>query len=639
MSLVKSQLWLCLARTKTKNTRIPTTSFPGHRRTLTLSRSRKYSLSSYNCGALTSQHVGTEVTVRGWLQSLRVFGNVRFATVRDSTGLTQLVWEESLDKEFGNLKTESVIEAKGTVLPRPPDMQNKRMKTGEIEVQVKKLEVLSSSEHPLPLPVETHFRGNQSRKKNKDSPANQETRLKHRYLDIRSPSIQRNLRVRSAAAIAARVELDSLGFVEVETPTLFKSTPEGAREFLVPSRLEPGGRCYALPQSPQQYKQLLMVGGVDKYFQVARCYRDESGRPDRQPEFTQLDIEMSFSSQEDIQKVVEQVLHTMWSSASSMARKVARTYSVPEKSDEAMQQWERQNIPWQLLQKPPDADFPRLTYREAMDKYGSDKPDTRFDLFIQKVEEPECQPDPGNSLRGLLLPNMCSEYSNKKLKELCQEMCEFLLQKGQTRNIEVVAVKVGKDASWGRSVAAGSVNQMNRVLKANPELKQRVLSTFQARENDILLLAVGKQDDPCEALGYTRSKIGPLHMSEEQKLQLNWVWITDFPLFEVGSEGKIKCAHHPFTMPDERDMNEFRNLTVKSSHDELLRVRGQSYDLVCNGVELGGGSIRVHTEEIQRHVLEACLGHSKQEVETLFPHYLAAFKVGCPPHGKQHFAK
>ncbi|XP_032815019.1 aspartate--tRNA ligase, mitochondrial isoform X1 [Petromyzon marinus] len=531
---------------------------------------------THTCGELGLEHVGQEVTLFGWIQYQR---NAQFVVLRDFQGLTQLVVPEG--EAFSALRlclfevpVESVVSVSGVVLRRPPGQSNPNMATGAVEVEVQGARLLNRSKT---LPFEIHDFTKKS----------EALRMKYRYLDLRSSQMQHNLRTRSDMVMRMRDYLCNIhGFVDVETPTLFKRTPGGAKEFVVPSR-EPG-RFYCLPQSPQQFKQLLMVGGIDRYFQIARCYRDEGSKPDRQPEFTQVDIEMSFVEQQDIQRLVEGLL------VHSLPRGLMGT-------------------------APP---FPALTYQQAITLYGTDKPDTRFDMQLVNISEAlrstqisflqaalagkEC------SARALRVPGG-SDFLNRKDLEMFMDTAQS--QFGQRVNV----IAVNADGTWKSSLAkfvsSSEKEEISRLTRAQP--------------GDVVIVAAGNTHSVCLALGQLRLKCANVLEAKGQVLRnpkdLRFLWVVDFPLFlpreEDSSSGSLESAHHPFTAPHPDDAD----LIYARPQD----VRGQHYDLVLNGSEIGGGSIRIHDAALQKHVLHDVL---KEDVE-LLGHLLEALESGAPPHG------
>lgn len=529
---------------------------------------------THTCGELRSAHVGQEVTLCGWLQYER---QGLFVVLRDFHGLTQIVIPQ--DESSSHLKKllmaaplESVVQVNGTVIARPQNQANPKMPTGDIEVQLTHAEILNSCKK-LPFEIKDFTKKTESLK------------MQYRYLDLRSQQLQYNLRLRSRMVMRMREYLCNLhGFVDVETPTLFKRTPGGAKEFLVPTR-EPG-KFYSLPQSPQQFKQLLMVGGLDRYFQVARCYRDEGSRPNRQPEFTQVDIEMSFVDQAGIQRLIEGLLQYSW----------------PE---------EKEALP---------AQFPSMTYAEAMATYGTDKPDTRFGLKIVDVTDffrtseaefvRRALEQPGGTVKAICISEGAKHLKGKDMEtlgELAKSEC----------NQDVSWVILRPDGSWKARLAK----------LWTEEQKVHLSQLTGAKAGDVLLVAVGEHDATCSVLGKLRLECANLLVSRGFVLRdpslYHFLWVVDFPLFlpkEDQTDG-LESAHHPFTAPHPCD--------CALLYSDPRKVRGQHYDLVLNGSEIAGGSIRIHNSELQRHVLENIL---KEDV-SLLTHLLEALESGAPPHG------
>ncbi|XP_077133918.1 aspartate--tRNA ligase, mitochondrial isoform X1 [Ranitomeya variabilis] len=533
-----------------------------------------FAFRSHTCGELRPAHVGQEVTLCGWLQYQR---HDLFLVLRDSHGLIQVVLPS--DEEGSRLKEmmsavplESVLLVKGTVIPRPSGQENPKMATGEIEVKAKKVRVLNAC-RKLPFEIKDSVKKSES------------LRMQYRYLDLRSAQLQHNLRLRSAMVMRMREYLcNQHGFVDVETPTLFKKTPGGAKEFLVPTQ-EPG-KFYSLPQSPQQFKQLLMVGGLDRYFQIARCYRDEGSRPDRQPEFTQVDIEMSFVDQLGIQRLVEGLLRYSW----------------PEEKG--------------TLRDP----FPVMSYAEAMSSYGVDKPDTRFQMKITDVTAQirtlslgfikEALSKPQGCVKAIRVPDGAIYLKGKVLDSMLQMIRDQCKQ-------EVLAVIVGSDGSWRSSLGKNLTEELQKALADDSG----------ATAEDLLLLAAGPHDAACTALGKLRlevaSRLEECGVPLRDPNTFHFLWVVDFPLFLPKEEnpGELESAHHPFTAPHPDDM--------ELLYQDPAKVRSQHYDLVLNGNEVGGGSIRIHNSEFQRWVLQDVL----KEDATLLSHLLEALESGAPPHG------
>ena len=522
------------------------------------------------CGQLEAGDIGREVVLKGWVQRVRDLGSLVFVDLRDRTGLIQLVIRNSqpeLLEEVRKLRGEYVIAVRGVVNRREPAAINRQMATGEIEIEISEFEILNSSAVP-PFVIA-------------DPPqATEELRLKYRYLDLRRPSMQKNLIIRHQAALATRNYLSEQGFLEIETPFLTKSTPEGARDYLVPSRLHPG-KFYALPQSPQLFKQILMIAGFDRYFQIVRCFRDEDLRADRQPEFTQIDIEMSFIGREDIYHLIEGLMEKLFALNG-----------------------EKISLP-----------FPRLTYAEAMDRYGSDKPDLRDSIAIEDLSEIgrnlnseliKSALDRGGVLRGLLVEGG-AELSRSHLDRL-QEKAKSLGAPG------LIWVK-------------RSEGSFKSSLKLAEDELRLLTEKLQARDGDLALLMASPRETAIKVLGELRSNFiaEKIKAGKINKSCRAFGWLTDFPLFEWSEEEKrIVSMHHPFTSPDPADLDYLES--------EPLRVKSLAYDLVLNGYEVGGGSIRIHQPELQSRIFKV-LGLSPEQARQKFGFFLEALTYGAPPHG------
>ncbi|XP_076829046.1 aspartate--tRNA ligase, mitochondrial [Brachyhypopomus gauderio] len=532
------------------------------------------SIRSHTCGELCASHVGEDVTLCGWVQFLR---QDLFVVLRDFSGLVQVVVPKDESKPelrdtFRGLSVESVLMVKGRVRRRPEGQENMNMSSGEIEVCAETMEVLNTC-RKLPFEIKDFVKKSEA------------LRMQYRYLDLRSPHMQANLRLRSRLVMKMREYLcHRHGFVDVETPTLFKRTPGGAREFVVPSG--EAGRFYCLPQSPQQFKQLLMVAGLDRYFQLARCYRDEGSKPDRQPEFTQLDIEMSFVEQAGVRALVEGLLHYSW----------------PEEKG--------------LISAP----FPCLTYAQAMQDYGVDKPDTRFGMKLADATEifrdtqiglmREAVVQPGGCVQAICVPEGSKHLKGRDV--------ESLKDTAKTQfNQEVDAMLVRGDGSLKSPLG----------LLLTPGVCQQLLHITHANPGDMLLLAAGAVERVRPLLGKLRLQCAELLEARGVCLRdpsvFRFVWVLDFPLFlpREDAPGQLESAHHPFTAPVPQD--------VHLLDSEPHKVRGQHYDLVLNGCEVGGGSIRIHNSAQQRYVLE----HVLKEDVSLLSHLLEALDSGAPPHG------
>jgi aspartyl-tRNA synthetase len=509
--------------------------------------------------------------LNGWVHRHRDHGGIRFVDLRDRYGLTQVVIDSDAPAELravsDQLKFEYCVAVEGAVRLRPGSMANPHMPTGEIEVKAERMSLLSRCD-VLPFMVD------------EKADAREDTRFKYRYLDLRTGVMQRNIALRHRAAFAAREFLAGRGFYEIETPMFIKSTPEGARDYLVPSRLNPG-KFYALPQSPQLYKQILMVSGFDRYFQIARCFRDEDARGDRQPEFTQIDIEMSFVSREDVFELVEGLM------AHIFKQSIARDITAP---------------------------FLRLPYEEAMNLYGSDKPDLRFGLQMKDFNAIAKKAgfevfrrvvEGGGTVKALVAPG-CGEYSRKQITDL-----------------EAVAKVYGAAGLAWMKVTAGSTLE-GGVSKFFADQAGEILAALGAKPGDLVLLVGAAFRTACVSLGAVRSQLGKDLSLADQK-EFRFCWIVDFPLFEWNEEEKKwDPAHHMFTMPQERFLADFEKRPGE--------VKGDLYDLVCNGVELASGSIRIHDPELQKRIF-TFLGFSEELAQQRFGFLLEAFKYGPPPHG------
>lgn len=524
------------------------------------------------CGNLTSEHVGKKVVLMGWVNTRRDHGSLVFIDLRDREGIVQVVLdpmkaETTSAKDFRN---EYVVAIEGVVRARPDGMKNSKIKTGSVEIEAIRCEILNQAVTP-PFQID-------------DENVNEMLRLKHRYLDLRSPRLQKNLITRHRVAQLVRQFLSENGFLEIETPILYKSTPEGARDYLVPSRVNPGN-FYALPQSPQILKQLLMVGGYDRYFQIARCFRDEDLRADRQPEFSQIDIEMSFIDVEDIISINEQMLRLIW-----------------------------KEIKGQEV-----AAVPRITYQEAMDRYGSDKPDTRFKLEIQDVAAVVAGSDfkvfsdvlaRGGIVRGLAVPGGGA------------------FSRGQFDKLTETAKKNGaKGLVWIKQEADGSINSpISKFF--SPEKLKELFSKLGCTDKDCGLIVADNFDPACSALSALRLQLGrELKLIDHAKY--NFLWVIDFPLLEYSPDDKRWVArHHPFTSPKDESFDDLMNNNEKA----YGKILAKAYDLVCNGYEMGGGSIRIYRNEIQQAMFRL-LGMTAEETENKFGFFLNALKYGTPPHG------
>ena len=539
-------------------------------------------LKTHSCGELNKKQVGAKVTLAGWVDRRRDHGGLTFIDLRDREGIVQVVFNPETSKVCheiaSEMRNEYVVSVTGEVALRPPGTENLKLPTGEIEVIAQNTTILNPSRTP-PFYI------------NEDTEVEESLRLKYRYLDLRRDRMQKNLILRHRVVKFIRDFLNAKGFIEVETPILIKSTPEGARDYLVPSRLHPG-RFYALPQSPQQLKQLLMVAGVEKYFQIARCFRDEDTRADRQPEFTQLDLEMSFVEEEDILNLIEELF-------TSMVEVVK---------------------PEMRLIKP----FPRLSYTEAMERYGTDKPDLRFGLEVGDLSDIAAQSNfsvfrsaiaEGGKVRGICAPG-CANYTRSQLNEL-NKLAQSFGAEG------LLTVSLGTSAGnlddltieMVRSVAAKYLT-----LEQVKELAKRL----KANIGDLLLIVAGQPKLVDMVLSELRQEMG-YRLKLAKPGLFAFAFIVGFPLLNRGEQtGRWEPMHHPFTAPRDEDV------PLLDSAPET--VRGKHYDVICNGYEIGGGSLRIYTSELQRKIF-TLLGYSDGEIEELFGHMLEAFEYGAPPHG------
>ena len=525
------------------------------------------------CGLLTEEMVGQTVHLSGWVQRTRDLGGVVFVWLRDREGLVQLVFDNSVCSQeifdLGrSLRSEYVITVSGTVKKRDESAVNRDLKTGAIEVFVEDAVLLNKSETP-PIYIDDKIDENEL------------VRLKYRYLDLRRPSMQSKLRMRSKVVNCIRYELDAEGFTEVETPILSKSTPEGARDFLVPSRLHPG-TFYALPQSPQIYKQLLMLAGFDKYYQLARCFRDEDSRADRQPEFTQCDIEMSFIDEEDIYAVVERVFARIFREVKGVEIKLP---------------------------------LPRMTWNHAMENYGSDKPDTRFGMTLVNLTDKLAH-------TGFVVFDSAVEAGGR-VEAINAKGLATMTRKEIDSFGEFVKTYRAKGLPYMTFTADGNVkSSFNKFL--TPEMVEIVRTEMHAEPGDIVFFAADKRSVVWQSLGALRCEIARRHGLIDHN-KYNLFWVTEFPLFEYSEEeGRYVAAHHPFTSWYPED-----NCYLDADKE---KVRSRAYDLVMNGIELASGSIRIHRSDMQAQMFEM-IGLSSEEAQHRFGFLLDAFKYGAPPHG------
>ena len=523
-------------------------------------------MKKYNNGSFTLKNLNEEVELYGWVQRKRNLGGLIFIDLRDRSGIIQLVVrpEDKFYDLASSLKIESVIKAVGVISER--ESKNLNIPTGEIEVIVKDLALINPS---IDVPFEI----------GKDTTALEDTRLKYRYLDIRRENIKNNLMLRHKVTMIARNFLSDLGFVEVETPILCVPTPEGARDYLVPSRVS-NGRFYALPQSPQIYKQLLMIGGMEKYFQIARCFRDEDLRADRQPEFTQIDIEMSFAEEEDI-----------WNTVENLMKKIFKEVKNVELND-----------------------FVRLTYNECMDRFGSDKPDTRFGMEIQNITDIFKETTfeifsniikDGGIINAIVLKNEASNVSRKNVDKY-------------TELVKVYKAKALSYLKYNDNELTGSI-----VKVLTDENKEEIIKKLNLTDNDMVFIIADEKEVVKTALGALRVRLGNDFNLINRDLY-NFLWVTEFPMFEYSKEeNRYVAAHHPFTSPRKQDMDKL--LTDKAN------CYSRAYDLVLNGYELLSGSVRIHDSETQEKVFEA-IDMTPSEAREKFGFFLDAFKYGAPPH-------
>ncbi len=531
-----------------------------------------------NCNSLRKTDIDREVTLAGWVHVSRDHGGVIFIDLRDREGLTQVVFrpEENatLAKEAHHLRSEDVIQVTGKVAPRVPGTENPKLATGDVEVIPAALKVLNRADDlPFPIDAEIH---------------NEDLRLTYRYYDLRRPELSRNLRIRHRAAKATRDYMDSQGYLEIETPILSKSTPEGARDFLVPSRLVPG-KFYALPQAPQQYKQLLQVAGFEKYFQIAKCFRDEDMRADRQPEFTQIDIEASFVEPNDIFALTEGMLAAIF--------KATRDLDI----------------------KTP---FDRLSYRDAVGRYGSDKPDRRFGMELADLSD-DFRGSSFKVFRGAIdAGGVVKAINAKNFASLTIGQSDELAEIAKTFGAKGLAFIKVEGGEWKSPIVKFFSDAEKAALR----------SKLKIEEGDLILFGADKWEIACEVLGRLRLRIAEMQQllkgSEGQSgSDLDFLWVTDFPLLQFSAEeNKWNAMHHPFTRPKAEDIG------LLEDKSKLADVRADAYDVVLNGVEIGGGSIRIHETQLQDKMF-GVLGISPEDRQAMFGHLLRALRLGAPPHG------
>lgn len=527
---------------------------------------------THTCGELRETNLGETVALNGWVNTRRDLGGLIFIDIRDRYGITQIVFEPTFNNEAHRLakelRSEYVISVEGIVRKRPSDTDNPELPTGHIDIMANKLIILNEAKTP-PFPIQDEI------------DTHEEIRLKYRYLDLRRRTLQKNLLLRHKMYMLARKYFDANNFTEVETPVLMKSTPEGARDFLVPSRLHKG-KFYALPQSPQQYKQLLMISGLDKYFQIVKCFRDEDLRADRQPEFTQIDVEMSFVNQEDVFETVEGLMKEMFKEI-----------------------WNKE------LQLP----LPRLSFNEAMEKYGSDKPDLRFDLGMVTLNDVfvntnfkvfKDQIENNGIITGLLAPG-CGEYTRNQLDVLT----DFVKKLGAGGLIWMRVKEDGLDAPVAKFLS--------------DEEKLGIINKLGAKPGDLLFILSGSRLKALNIMGALRLEMARRLELIKKESEPQLLWVTDFPLFEWDEEAKrFYAMHHPFTSPRVED--------IQYMDTDPGKVHARAYDLVLNGSEIAGGSIRIHNADLQAKMFKA-LGISDEEAEAKFGFLMKAFQYGAPPHG------
>ena len=525
---------------------------------------------THMCGVLNREHIGQKVVLNGWIQKRRNLGGLIFCDLRDKSGIVQIVFNDQIPQELfdraDKLRSEFVVGIKGEVKER--QSKNKELATGEIEVYADDLVIYSEAETP-PIYVKD------------DDNVSEDLRLKYRYLDLRKPKMQKNLTFRHRITKVTRDFFDGEGFTEVETPMLIKPTPEGARDYLVPSRVNPG-KFYALPQSPQMFKQILMASGTDRYFQIAKCFRDEDLRADRQPEFTQIDLEMSFVEMDDVIEVQERFLQRVFKDV--------------------------MNVDVQIP-------FPRLTYDEAMTRYGSDKPDTRvgFELKCLNDVVKDCEFKvftdalaAGGDVRGINMNGCSDKFSRKDIDKMTESIKTF----------------GAKGMIWLR-VGDGEINSSVNKFFSQEQLRE-IADVFDAKAGDLILIVAAKPSVVFDSLGFLRRDLaGKLGMLDDKLYNL--LWVVDFPLYEYNEEeGRYQAMHHPFTSPKEED--------IPLLDSEPWKVKANAYDIVLNGVELGGGSIRIHDQGLQKKMFQV-LGLDDADIQNKFGFLLEAFKYGVPPHG------
>jgi len=528
---------------------------------------------THYCADINETHIGDEVTVAGWVHSRRDHGGVIFIDMRDNDEVVQLVCDpadsQKAHKIAEGVRDQFVLIATGKVRARGEGLENPKLKTGKIEIVVSDLKIENSS---LPMPFELE-----------DEKVNEEIRLKYRYLDLRTQKMHNIFKLRSNVTIAARNSLAEQGCLEVETPVLTKSTPEGARDYLVPSRVFPG-EFFALPQSPQLFKQLLMVSGFDRYFQIAKCFRDEDLRADRQPEFTQIDVELSFCNQNDVIAVAEKLIRDIF-------KAVGKEDKLPE-------------------------NFERMSYDEAMEKYGSDKPDLRFDMAMDDVIDIFARST------NEIFSEIAKDTKKNRIKALKVPNGDNIFSKRQMKGFEDYVRKFGaKGLGYFQMKEDGLKGPLTKFFEPN-DLNE-IVSRCDLKVGDVVFFGAGDKKTVLDYMGRFRLYLAEL-MDLINKDEYRFVWIMDFPMFEV-EEGKTKALHHPFTMPQLNENGELE-------YEDLEDLKSIAYDIVLNGTELGGGSIRIHKEQVQEEIFKL-LGISQEEAQDKFGFLLDALKFGAPPHG------
>ena len=528
---------------------------------------------THHCNELRKAHIGQSVTLAGWVHTVRDQGGVIFLDLRDREGLTQVVFRTEENADAANLshklRDEDVIQVTGRVDARLSGTENDKLGTGDIEVVCTAVSILNKAD-VLPFQLDREL-------------SNEDLRMQYRYLDLRRPRMNKNIRQRHKITAAARNYLDASGFIEVETPILSNPTPEGARDFLVPARLSPG-HFFALPQAPQQYKQLLMVAGLEKYFQIARCFRDEDLRADRQPEFTQIDIEASFVGQDDIIKLVEGLLVSMF--------KAGMDRDVP-------------------------APFQRMTWHHAMDQYGIDKPDTRFGMTLI---------DLASVFAGTEFKIFKSTLENGGVVKAINATGFAGITTGQMNRLNELAVQAGLPVKTLAFIKCENGEYKSPLWKFFTDTeKAALISTLNIEEGDIVFFVAGEWESTCTILGRTRLEIADMMDLTKGSTDLNFLWVVDFPLLAKTDDGSWTAVHHPFTRPNSEDI-------ALLDAGDYAKVRAVAYDVVLNGYELGGGSIRIHEKDLQAKMFSV-LGVSEEEQQIKFSHILDAFRFGAPPHG------